>query len=56
MPEELERELTAKVAKKNWSKKRKNAYVYGTMRKTGWTPSREKHRSRRDASYGHGLS
>jgi len=42
MPEKLERELKAKAAKKDWSEERKDAYVYGTLRKTGWKPSREK--------------
>lgn len=39
MPAQLERQLKSKVAKKDWSKERKNAYVYGTLRKTGWKPS-----------------
>ena len=40
MPKELERKLKIEVSKKhpNWSKKRKDAYVFGTMRKTGWKP------------------
>jgi len=43
MPEKLEKELKKKVAKKKrWSKERKNAYVYGTLRKTGWKPDHEK--------------
>lgn len=44
MPKKLERELKQEVEKKhpNWSEKRKDAYVYGTLRKTGWKPSREK--------------
>ena len=40
MPEKLERKLKKKVKKKKWSKKRKNAYVYGTLRKTGWKPKK----------------
>ena len=40
MPKALEMKLKREVAKKKWSKKRKNAYVYGTLRKTGWTPSK----------------
>lgn len=39
MPEKMERELKAEAAKKGLSGERANAYVYGTMRKTGWTPS-----------------
>lgn len=42
MPEALERELKAQAARKGLSKKRAGAYVYGTLRKTGWKPSREK--------------
>lgn len=42
MPKELEQKLKRQVTGKNWSKKRKNAYIYGTMRNTGWKPSREK--------------
>jgi len=44
MPEKLERQLKAQVARKHpgWSKERKNAYIWGTLRKTGWKPSREK--------------
>jgi hypothetical protein len=44
MPEELERELRARAKKKGLSKKRQDAYVYGTLRETGWKPSREKKR------------
>lgn len=43
MPKAMERKLKREVAKKNWSKERKDAYVYGTMRKTGWKPSTQKH-------------
>jgi hypothetical protein len=42
MPKELEQKLKKQVAKKKWSEERKDAYVYGTLRKTGWKPSREK--------------
>lgn len=42
MPKKLERKLKRQVAKKNWSKERKNAYVYGALRKTGWKPSHQK--------------
>ena len=40
--EEMERKLKAKAAKMHMSKERTGAYVYGTMRKTGWKPEREK--------------
>ena len=42
MPEALERELRARARKKGFSGERADAYVYGTMRKTGWQPTREK--------------
>ena len=42
MPKELEERLKREVMGKNWSEKRKDAYVYGTLRKTGWTPSTQK--------------
>jgi hypothetical protein len=41
MPVALERKLKRKVAGKKMSKERKDAYVYGTLRKTGWKPKRE---------------
>ena len=43
MPKELERRLQ-KQAASNPKIKDKGAYVYGTMRKTGWTPSTQKKR------------
>jgi hypothetical protein len=42
MPVALERKLKKQVAGKKMSKDRKDAYVYGTLRKTGWKPKREK--------------
>jgi len=44
MPEELERKLRAQVNREhpNWSEERKDAYIYGTLRKTGWVPSTQK--------------
>lgn len=46
MPEALKRRLKKQVRNKNWSKEHKDKYVYGTMRKTGWKPSREKKRGK----------
>lgn len=43
MPEALERKLKAQAKKKGFGKERAGAYVYGTMRKTGWKPSTQKH-------------
>ena len=42
MPKALERKLKAKARKMGMSKKRLGAYVYGTLRKTGWKPKRKK--------------
>lgn len=44
MPKKLENKLK-RVAKKIFgssTSKKANAYVFGTLRKTGWKPSREK--------------
>lgn len=38
MPTELENKLKAEAAKKGLMGKHADAYVYGTMRKTGWKP------------------
>ena len=42
MPVKLEKELQAQAKKKGFSEERTNRYVYGTLRKTGWKPKREK--------------
>ena len=42
MPKAMERKLMAHAKKKGMSKKKMGAYVYGTMRKTGWTPKKNK--------------
>lgn len=42
MPKELENKLKKEVKNKKWSKERKDAYIYGVMRKTGWVPSTQK--------------
>jgi len=42
MPKKMERELKAEARKKGLKGERADAYVYGTLRKTGWKPSREK--------------
>jgi hypothetical protein len=41
MPKKMEQSLRQTAAKKGMSKERADAFVYGTMRKTGWTPKRE---------------
>ena len=40
MPKAMERKLKKEAAKKGLTGKRADAYVYGTMRKTGWKPSK----------------
>lgn len=42
MPKKLERKLKKEAKKKGLSKKEINAYVYGTLRKTGWKPKNNK--------------
>jgi hypothetical protein len=41
MPKELEEKLERKARAKGLKGKRKNAFVYGTLRKTGWKPRKE---------------
>lgn len=41
MPKALERKLKAEARKKGFKGKRANAYVYGTLRKTGWKPKKK---------------
>lgn len=43
MPEAMERALQHEADKKHLSGDRRDAFVYGTMRKTGWKPAREMH-------------
>ena len=40
MPDKLKQQLKKQIKKKNWNKEQKNAYVYGTLRKTGWKPQK----------------
>ena len=42
MPIKLERKLKKQATKKGLKGKRKAAYIYGTLRKTGWKPTRKK--------------
>lgn len=48
MPAALERSLKRRANKKGLKGEHKDAYVYGTLRKTGWKPSREKHMNTTD--------
>jgi len=49
MPKKLERELKRKAKAKGLSGDRADAYVYGTMRETGWKPSRERKAKRKSS-------
>jgi len=42
MPKALEMSLRRRARGKGLKGKRADAYVYGTLRKTGWRPAREK--------------
>ena len=43
MPKALEEALKKRAVKKfPGNKKRQNAYTYGTLRNTGWTPSTQR--------------
>lgn len=42
MPKALEDKLKKEAASKGLKGEKKDAYVYGTLRKTGWKPEREK--------------
>lgn len=42
MPKALHRKLARQATKKGLKGKRRNKYIYGTMRRTGWTPSHQK--------------
>lgn len=42
MPKKLERKLKKEAKKKGLKGKRAAAYIYGTLRKTGWVPSTQK--------------
>ena len=45
VPKALEQKLKRQAAATpGWGKERENAYVYGTLRNTGWKPARERRR------------
>lgn len=41
MPKKMEAALKRQAARKGLTGDRKNAYVYGAMRKTGWKPQKK---------------
>lgn len=44
MPKELEAKLKRIADTRHYSQQREGRYVYGTLRKLGWTPKRERGR------------
>ena len=42
MPKAMEKKLKKQARKRGLKGKRANAYVYGTMRKTGWKPKKKR--------------
>jgi len=42
MPQKMEQALRREALKRRLSGKKKDAFIYGTMRKTGWTPSTQR--------------
>jgi len=42
MPKKLERKLKKSARKKGLKGKAKDRFVYGTLRKTGWKPKKER--------------
>jgi hypothetical protein len=44
MPKKLEAKLKREAKKKGYTGERADAFVYGTLRKAGWTPSKKKKR------------
>lgn len=42
MPEKMEQALREEAIKRRLTGDRKNAFIYGTMRKSGWAPSDER--------------
>lgn len=43
MPKKLEAALKKEAEKKGLTGERRDAYIYGGMRKAGWIPSTQKH-------------
>ncbi len=51
MPKALEEKLKREAKSKHLGKERTGAFVYGTMRKTGWTPSTQKKPAKKLGDY-----
>lgn len=41
MPKKLEKALRKSAKRKGLTGEKKNAYIYGTLRKTGWKPKKK---------------
>ena len=41
MPYGMEKKLKSTASKRGYGEKRASAYVYGTLRKTGWKPGHQ---------------
>ena len=41
MPKAMEKKLKSIAKKKGYGKKRTGAFVYGTLKKTGWKPKKK---------------
>ena len=50
MPKKLEQQLKRRARALGMGEERSNKYVYGTLRKTGWTPEREKKSSEKSST------
>ena len=47
LPKAMERKLKATAKKRGYGKKRAGAFVFGTMRKTGWKPKTQRNRTKK---------
>ena len=47
MPAALHRKLKRTARKRGYNKERAARYIYGTMRKIGWTPSHQRKKLKR---------
>lgn len=47
MPKKMEEALKRQAAKRGLTGERANAYVFGTLRKTGWVPEKEKKKKKK---------
>jgi transposase len=45
MPKKLERKLKQEAKERHYGKKHTNEFVYGTLRKLGWTPKKGKRKA-----------